>query len=145
MTMKRPYLPLLTLLAIASGCRGRGDSDPIPSTMPGTYVYAGNGSVFNKSWEFAARLDLTSDRHFTMTLDKTVDGHRDTTETTSGAYAINGDQVLLRVVRTHVGPDGEVHKLRVKGDSLVGELGWTGTLFLKGIGAPDLVFVKQRS
>jgi hypothetical protein len=33
----------------------------------------------------------------------------------------------------------------VQGDSLIGEVGWTGTLFLKGIGAPNVVFVKQHS
>ena len=132
-------------LAVLAGCHGPGDSDPIPATMPGTYVYAGKGSVFHKPWEFSARLDLSRDRHFTMTLDKTIDGHRDPTETTTGAYALNGDQVLLRVVHEHTRPEKDLHKLRVKGDSLIGQVGWTGTLFLKGIGAPNVVFVKQRS
>lgn len=138
-------LLLFGAVSLAVGCRGNGDSDPIPSTMPGTYVYAGKGSVFHKAWDVSARLDLTSDRHFTMTLDKTIDGKRDDTETTTGAYALNGDQVLLRVVRQHYGPEKDVHKLVVKGDSLVAEVGWTGMLFLKGVGAPNVVFVKQRS
>lgn len=133
----------LTLLVLA--CKGTGDSDPIPPSMPGTYVYTGKGSVFHKPWEFSARLDLTADRHFAMTLDKTIDGKRDATERTSGAYALSGDELLLRVVRRHTGPEKDVHKLRVQADSLIGEVGWTGTLFLKGIGAPSVVFVKQRS
>lgn len=132
-------------LAVLAGCHGPGDSDPIPATMPGTYVYAGKGSVFHKPWEFSARLDLSRDRHFTMALDKTIDGHRDPTETTTGAYALNGDQVVLRVVHEHTGPEKDTHKLQVQGDSLIGQVGWTGTLFLKGIGAPNVVFVKQRS
>jgi hypothetical protein len=132
-------------MTVLAGCKGPGDSDPIPATMPGSYVYAGKGSVFHKPWEFSARLDLTQDRHFTMTLDKMIDGHRDPTETTTGAYALSGDQVLLRVLHEHAGPEKDIHKLKVKADSLIGEVGWTGSLFLKGIGAPNVVFVKQHS
>lgn len=132
-------------MAFVAGCKGPGDSEPIPATMPGTYVYAGKGSVFRKPWEFSARLNLSQDRRFTMTLDKTIDGHRDPTETTTGAYALNGDHVLFRVVHQHAGPEKDIHKLQVRGDSLIGEVGWTGSLFLKGIGAPSVVFVKQRS
>ena len=139
------FFLLISAFALVTGCRGNGDSDPIPATMPGTYVYAGKGSVFRKPWEFSAQLDLTRDRHFTMILDKTIDGHRDPTEVTSGAYALNGDRVLLRVVGKRFGPEKDVHKLKVKGDSLIGEVGWTGELFLKGIGAPNVVFVKQGS
>ena len=143
--MRRSAVVLVAGIIALAGCKGPGDSDPIPTTMPGTYVYAGKGSVFHKPWEFNARLDLRQDRHFTMTLDKTIDGHRDPTETTDGAYSLNGDQVQLRVVHEHVGPEKNIHKLKVKGDSLIGEVGWTGSLFLKGIGAPNVVFVKQRS
>ena len=143
--MKRSAVYLLVGIIAFAGCRGPGDSEPIPATMPGTYVYAGQGSVFHNPWQFSARLDLSQDRHFTMTLDKTIDGHRDPTETTTGAYALNGDHVLLRVVHEHAGPEKDMHKLKVQGDSLIGEVGWTGSLFLKGIGAPNVVFVKQRS
>ena len=139
------FFPLIGAFALLTACRGNGDSDPIPSTVPGTYVYAGKGSVFRKQWEFSAQLDLTRDRHFTMTLEKTIDGHRDPTEVTSGAYALNGDHVSLRVVGKRFGPEKDVHKLKVNGDSLIGEVGWTGELFLKGIGAPNVVFVKQGS
>lgn len=141
----RSSLLFLGALALVMGCQGNGDSDPIPARIPGTYLYAGKGSVFRKPWEFSAKLDLSRDRHFTMTLDKTVDGSRDSTEVTRGAYALNGDQILLRVVGPRFGPEKDVHKLRVKGDSLIGEVGWTGTIFLKGIGAPNVVFVKQGS
>jgi hypothetical protein len=132
-------------VALLPACRGPGDSDPVPATIPGTYVYSGNGSVFKKTWQFSVKLDLTADRHFTMTLDKAIDGSRDTTETTTGAYAIKGDEVELRVVGKRTGPEKDLHKLQMKGDSLVANVGWTGELFLKGIGAPNVVFVKQRS
>ena len=144
MIMRRAKLLLILILpALGAGCRGRGDSDPIPSTIPGAYVYAGKGAVLHKPWEFSARIDLSADRHFTMTLDKAIDGKRDDTETTTGAYALKGDEILLRGVGRRMGQD--VHKLRVKGDSLIADVGWTGTLFLKGIGAPNVVFVKQHS
>jgi hypothetical protein len=136
---------LLAVGAVALvGCKGPGDSDPVPANLPGSYVYAGKGSVFKKPWEFHAKLELTADRRFTMTLDKAVDGNRDSTET-YGPYAIKGDEVQLRVVVERRGPEKEIHKLQVKGDSLIANVGWTGELFLKGIGAPNVVFVKQRS
>ena len=132
-------------LTLLQACKGPGDSDPVPPTIPGTYVYTGKGSFFKKAWEFSVKLDLTADRHFTMTLDKAVDGSRDATETTTGAYALKGDEVELRVVGKRTGPEKDLHKLQVKGDSLIANVGWTGELFLKGIGAPNVVFVKQRS
>ena len=132
-------------LALLPACNGPGDSDTVPSTLPGTYVYAGKGSVFKKTWQFSVKLDLTADRRFTMILDKAIDGSRDSTETTTGAYAIKGDEVELRVVGKRTGPEKDLHKLQMKGDSLIANVGWTGELFLKGIGAPNVVFVKQRS
>ena len=132
-------------IALVPACHGPGDSDPVPASIPGSYVYAGKGSVFKKPWEFSAKLDLTADRQFTMTLDKMIDGNRDATETTHGAYAIKGDEVELRIVGRRTGPEKDLHKLRMKGDSLIANVGWTGELFLKGIGAPNVVFVKQRS
>ena len=138
-------LVVIGLMAFAAACNGPGDSDAVPPTVPGTYVYAGKGSVFKKAWEFSVRLDLTPDREFTMTLDKAIDGSRDATETTHGAYAIKGDEIQLRVVGKRTGPEKDIHKLQVKGDSLIANVGWTGELFLKGIGAPNVVFVKQRS
>lgn len=139
------HLVVIGLMAFVAACNGPGDSDTVPPTLPGTYVYAGKGSVFKKAWEFSVRLDLRANREFTMTLDKAIDGSRDSTETTHGAYAIKGDEIQLRVVGKRTGPEKDIHKLQVKGDSLIANVGWTGELFLKGIGAPNVVFVKQRS
>jgi len=144
--MRRSKLLLtISAMALLSACNGPGDSDTVPSTLPGTYVYSGKGSVFKKAWQFSVKLDLTADRHFTMTLDKAIDGSRDSTETTTGAYAVKGDEVQLRIVGRRTGPEKDLHKLQMKGDSLIANVGWTGELFLKGIGAPNVVFVKQRS
>lgn len=138
-------LVVIGVLGLVAACKGPGDSDPVPAWVPGTYVYSGKGSVFKKAWEFSVRLDLTADREFTMVLDKTIDGSRDATETTHGAYAMRGDEIQLRVVGRRTGPEKDIHKLQVKGDSLIANVGWTGEIFLKGIGAPNVVFVKQRS
>lgn len=137
-------LAIIAGVLFGAGCRGNGDSDPVPATLPGTYAYAAKGSTFKKPWEFSTRLDLTADRHFVLTLDKTIDGHTDPRETSAGAYAVDGDHILLREVRPAVGVSKDVHKLLVKADSLIAEVGWTGELFLKGVGAPNIVFVKQR-
>lgn len=143
--MRNAKLLIATAAIGAIACNGPGDSDPVPKSIPGSYVYAGKGSVFKKPWEFSVKLDLTADRQFTMTLDKSIDGSRDSTETTRGAYTIKGDELELRVVGKRVGPEKDIHKLQMKGDSLIANVGWTGELFLKGIGAPNVVFVKQRS
>lgn len=142
---KTTILLAIGAVALLPACKGPGDSDPVPANIPGTYVYSGNGSVFKKAWQFSVKLDLTADRHFTMTLDKAIDGSRDSTETTTGAYAIKGDELELRVVGRRTGPEKDLHKLQMKGDSLIANVGWTGELFLKGIGAPNVVFVKRRS
>ncbi|HMG13254.1 MAG TPA: hypothetical protein VK571_08770 [Gemmatimonadaceae bacterium] len=136
-------MAILAGVVFATGCRGNGDSDPVPASLPGTYAYDAKGTVFKKQWQFSTRLDLTPDRHFTLTLDKTIDGKTDPTETSTGAYAVDGDQILLREIRPALGVSEDVHKLRVKADSLIAEVGWTGELFLKGVGAPNVVFVKQ--
>jgi len=144
MALRRVQFAIVAGALCAAGCSGNGDSDPVPASLPGTYAYAAKGSTFRKPWEFSTRLDLTPDRHFTLTLDKTIDGKTDPRETSTGAYAVNGDHILLREVRPVIGVSKDVHKLLIKADSLVAEVGWTGELFLKGVGAPNIVFVKQR-
>jgi len=141
--IRRNAFLIIASLAVAAGCR-RSDSDPVPSTLPGSYVYAGKGSTFRKPWEFSARLDLTPDKRYTLTLDKTIDGKTDPTETNVGTYSISGDRVQLREDAGVPGKSQDMHKLRLKADSLIAEVGWTAELFIKGVGAPNVVFVKQR-
>jgi hypothetical protein len=38
----------------------------------------------------------------------------------------------------------DLHKLLIRADSLIAEVGWTAEIFLKGVGAPNIVFVKER-
>jgi hypothetical protein len=137
-------LAIVASVLILAGCRGNGDSDPVPATLPGTYTYEAKGSTLKKPWEFYVRLELAPDRHYTLALDKTIDGQRDPRETSIGAYAVSGDHILLRDVRPQMGPSKDVHKLLIKADSLIAEVGWTTELVLKGVGAPNVVFVKQR-
>ena len=144
--MSRPLL-LLSILAtalVAGGCRRSAESDPVPASLPGSYVYAATGSTFKKPWDFSARLELTPDKRYSLTLDKTLDGHRDPTETSAGSYTVASDQVLINAGEGQGKGSGDVHKLLIKSDSLVAEVGWTTEIFLKGVGAPNVVFVKQR-
>lgn len=62
----------------------------------------------------------------------------------SVSFPVSGDHILLRDARPPMGPSKDVHTLLIKADSLIAEVGWTGELFLKGVGAPNVVFVKQR-
>ena len=140
--LRHRWLISFAAILIATGCRQSG-SDPVPSTLPGSYVYAAQGSTFKKPWEFSAQLELTPDREYRFTLDKAVDGKRDPTEHTTGTYEVSGGHVLIRENGGGEGNQG-LHKLLIKSDSLIAEVGWTAEIFLKGVGAPNIVFVKQR-
>jgi hypothetical protein len=144
MALRRISFAIVAGVLCTAGCSGNGDSDPVPASLPGTYAYAAKGSTFRKPWEFYLKLDLSPDRHYTLTLDKNIDGEKDPRETSVGAYAVSGDHILLRDVRPPMGVSKDAHKLLIKADSLVAEVGWTSELFLKGVGAPNVVFVKQR-
>ena len=135
---------LVASILLLGGCGGNSESDPVPTTLPGTYTYEAKGSTFKKPWEFYVRLELAPDRHYTLALDKTIDGQRDPRETSVGAYLVSGDHILLRDGGAPTGPSKDVHKLLIKGDSLIAEVGWTGELVLKGVGAPNVVFLKLR-
>jgi hypothetical protein len=135
-------VPIATLL-LAVACRS-GGSDVVPTSVPGSYAYAAKGSTFKKPWEFSARLVLTPEKRFTLTLDKTIEGHRDATETASGTYTVSGDRLELHEAGGPLNSHKDLHKLVISADSLVAEVGWTAELFLKGVGAPNVVFVKER-
>ncbi len=137
----------LIVVAIAAtfvglSCRA-GGSDAAAASVPGSFAYAAKGSTFKKPWEVSARLELTPDKRFTLTFDKTIEGHRDPTETARGTYAISGDRVELREGGGPLNSMKDMHKLVIRPDSLIAEVGWTAELFLKGVGAPNIVFVRE--
>src|SRR5437764_2542602 len=95
--MWRFRLSLITpaVALVLASCR-TSRSDPVPAGLPGSYVYAGQGSTFKHPWQFSARLDLTPDRRYKLTLDKTIEGNRDPTETNVGSFTVSGDHIQLR-------------------------------------------------
>jgi hypothetical protein len=129
---------------VAAGCRGGSESDPVPPTLPGSYVYAARGTTLRKPWQFAARLELSPDKRYRFTLDKTVDGKKDSTETSVGSYDVSGDHLMIHDSDASGTASKDLHKLLIKADSLIAEVGWTAEIFLKGVGAPNIVFVKER-
>ncbi len=143
MPNQRAILFLAAAALAATGCH-RGGSDPVPASLPGSYVYAAKGSTFKKPWEFSARIELTADKHYRFTLDKAIEGNRDSTETNLGTYSVDGDHIVLHEGQ-RIGTSQDVHKLLIKADSLIAEVGWTAELFIKGVGAPNIVFVRQRT
>ena len=144
MTRFRFFRSVFGCAIVAAGCRGGAESDPVPVSVPGSYVYAGKGSTLKKPWEFAARLELSPDRRYTLTIDKTIDGKTDSTETAEGSYVVAGDHVIIRD-NDRGDASNDDRRLLIKADSLIAEVGWTAQVFLKGLGAPKLVFVKERS
>ena len=142
MTRFRYLLALCSAALVATACRGGQQSDPVPASLPGSYVYAAKGITLNKPWQFAARIELKPDRSYNFTLDKTLDGDKDPTETSAGTYAISGDHLLIHDAG-HGDASKDIHKLLIKSDSLIAEVGWTAEIFLKGVGAPNIVFVKE--
>src|SRR5438132_2297878 len=143
MTRRRAFVIISAIAVLAPGCRTAG-SDPVPASLPGSYVYAARGSTFKKPWQFSARLDLTPDRRYKFTLDKAIDGKTDATERNVGTYTVSGSHILLSEDAGLPDNSHDMHKLLIKADSLVAEVGWTAELFIKGVGAPNIVFVKQR-
>lgn len=142
MSKARLCLIFATAAILSIACRGAAKaSDSVPASLPGSYVYAARGSTLKKPWQFAARLDLRPDKSYTFTLDKTVDGKKDPTETNNGSYSVSGDHIIIDISG---GGSKDIHKLLIKADSLIAEVGWTGELILKGVGAPNVVFVKER-
>lgn len=139
----RLLLAIATVGVIATGCR-YGESNPVPADVPGSYVYAAKGSTLGKPWEVSARLELRPDNRFALTLDKTIEGRRDPTETSNGTYSVSGNHILLREGKGPLNSTHDQHKLVMKADSLIAEVGWTVELFLKGVGAPNIVFVRER-
>jgi hypothetical protein len=143
MSRRLLLLPLVTTL-IAVACRS-GGSNESPGSVAGSYVYAAKGSTFRKPWEFSARLELSPENQFTLTLDKTIEGRKDPTETATGTYTVTGDHIELREGKGPLKSTQDIHKLVIRADSLVAEVGWTVGAVLKGVGAPNIVFVRQRS
>lgn len=142
-------LTLVALIAAAmpeTACRSGPKPDPIPDGVPGSYVYSASGSVLDKvTWAIDANLDLKPDGTFTLTLDKTMNGKRDSTARTNGTYMVSGDKIWIKESRDR--PDNRWkrdHSLVIRPDSLLGEIGWKDHLVLRGIGVPDPVFVKRR-
>jgi hypothetical protein len=142
MTRIRIFLSFTVGALIAIACRRSGDADPVPANLPGSYVYAAKGTTLRKPWEFAAQLELRADKTYTFTLDKTVEGKKDPTESTVGTYVVSGDHVVMSDPSGGKAPK-DVHNLLIKADSLIPQVGWTAELFLKGVGAPNIVFVKR--
>jgi hypothetical protein len=143
MTKQRAFVFVSAVAVMATACRTSG-SDSVPANLPGSYVYAGKGSVFRKPWQFSARLELSPDRRYKLVLDKAIDGNVDPTETNEGTYTVSGDHIQLRDDAERPGKTRDMHKLLIRADSLIAEVGWTAELFIKGVGAPNVVFVKQR-
>src|SRR5439155_22654068 len=124
--MSLPYFLISTaVVLIASGCRGASGSEPVPPTLTGSYVYSAQGSTFKKPWAFSVQLDLAPDRRYKFTLDKTIDGKTDPRETNVGTYAVSGDHILLRENEGLPDRSHDMHKLLIKADSLIAEVGWT--------------------
>lgn len=143
MSRRHALVVLITLSSFGAACRRAPDSDPIPAALPGSYVYAASGATLKKiPWQFAATLELAKDGTFELTLDKTVDGAKDPTEKTKGTYIVSGDKVWITGIEGGR-ENRDRHALLIKADSLIGQIDWTAHIVLRGLGAPDPVFVKR--
>jgi hypothetical protein len=144
MSRRHALVVFATLSSFGASCRSAPEPDPIPASIPGSYVYAASGATLKKPWQFAAKLDLDKDGTFQLTLDKTVDGAKDPTEQTRGTYVVSGDKVWITGVEGGR-KNRDRHALVIKADSLIGEIDWSTHMVLRGLGAPDPVFVKQEA
>jgi hypothetical protein len=142
MSSRFTLVALVIAGAVGIACRSEPNPDPIPPDVPGSYVYAASGSALNKlSWQIEANLHLKPEGTFTLTLDKTINGKKDPTEKASGTYTVSGDKLWITADQNY---RPRRHSLEIRQDSLVGKIGWTAHMVLRGIGAPDPVLVKRQ-
>lgn len=136
---------LVLVPVLGAACREAPQSDPIPGGISGAYVYAAQGTTLKKlDWEFAAALDLKPDGTFELALDKSMAGETDTTERTAGTYTVDGDKLWLKGSEDDRGRQKQF-ALMIRPDSLIGDIGWKTHLILRGLGAPDPVFVRRNA
>ncbi len=136
---------LFLVPVLGAACREAPTPALIPDGIPGSYVYAAKGTTLKKlDWQFAAALNLKPDGTFELALDKSMAGETDTTERTAGTYTVDGDKLWLRGKEDQKGRRKQF-PLVIRPDSLIGDIGWKTHLILRGLGAPDPVFVRRNA
>ncbi len=103
----------------------------------GKYIYAGEGSTASIPWQFNAVLDLKRNGQYDLEVQVKVKGDDDR-DIDHGSYRVEGDHLYLDAEKR-----GESHEFLIRGDSLIAETGWKGSLMLKMVGVPEPVFVKR--
>ena len=106
-------------------------------SVRGQYVYAGEGSTASIPWHFNAVLDLKRRGQYDLEVQVKVKGDNDR-DVDHGNYRVEGDHLFLDAQK-----HGESHEFLIRGDSLIAETGWKGSLLLKMVGVPEPVFVKR--
>jgi hypothetical protein len=136
---------LILVPVLGAACREAPKPELIPDGIPGSYVYAAKGTTLKKlDWQFAAALNLKPDGTFELALDKSMAGETDTTERTAGTYTVDGDKLWLKGKEDQKGRRKQF-PLVIRPDSLIGDIGWKTHLILRGLGAPDPVFVRRHA
>lgn len=105
--------------------------------VQGQYVYAGEGSTASIPWRFNAVLDLKGKGRYDLEVRVKVKGDDDR-DIDHGTYRLDGEHLYLDAEKA-----GESHEFLVRGDSLIAETGWKGSLLLKMVGVPEPIFVKR--
>lgn len=106
-------------------------------SVRGHYVYAGEGTTASIPWRFSAALDLKSKNVYELEVEVRVKGDNDR-DVDHGTYRVDGNRLYL-----DAGKDGDSHEFLIRGDSLIAETGWKGSLLLAMVGIPEPVFVKK--
>jgi hypothetical protein len=106
-------------------------------SVRGKYVYAGEGSTASIPWQFNAVLDLKGKGRYDLDVKVHVKGDNDR-DVDHGSYRVDGDHLFLDPEK-----DGDSHEFLIRGDSLIAETGWKGSLLLKMVGVPEPIFVKR--
>ncbi|HXF94707.1 MAG TPA: hypothetical protein VNI61_01270 [Gemmatimonadales bacterium] len=129
------------VILLSGACGREAARADLPADLSGTYTYVGADTAALLPW--AARADLMlhpdSSFHFELRLRVKDDNQR---KTASGTYRVVGDRLVLQSADTGQGEDA--FELRIRGDSLVMEVGWVGMAALRLIGVPQPVLGRSR-
>ena len=140
--MRTPLVVGSLLVALVVVACHRGEGDPIPRSLPGTYEYEAAGRALGHPWAFHVELELRRDGTYQMVTDSDINGDTDR-DTNRGRYIVRDDVVLLAHDNEERVDDDNAHRLDIRGDSLRAHMPWVAGAALRIAGAPKPILVRR--
>ena len=124
------------MMVLALGCRVTPRPTVTPEQLDGVYKLDRSGQSAG-GWHVTSTLTLTAPDHYELETVVRARGEEQE-ELENGRYRIRGSTLFLASDKR------ETTELLIRGDSLVGKIGFPGALFAGLVGGPP-VYLRQRS